>query len=289
MTARGGERAGVALMQEPAFEPAIAPLLAAGSIGVVEWSFDTCWDEAARPRWLRTLLDRYAARGRLLGHGVTLSPLSAGDERRQQAWLARCAGECTRRRYARVSEHLGFTTAGGWRDGAPLPVPASAAAIATGRDALARLADAAGAPVGLENLAFAFGRDDVAREGELLEALLAPGDGFLLLDLHNLWCRSVNFDLSFPTLLASYPLARVRELHLSGGSVRTAFGVPVRRDTHDDRVPDELFALLPDVLRRCRGVDAVILEQLGRTLADPAAAQRFRDDFLRLRAICDAS
>ena len=54
-------------------------------------------------------------------------------------------------------------------------------------------------------------------------------------------------------MLTSYPLHRVRELHVAGGSWSGADAKPIRRDTRDGPVPDELFAWLPHV-------EAVILE-----------------------------
>lgn len=48
--------------------------------------------------------------------------------------------------------------------------------------------------IGLENLALAFTASDVRDQGQFLDDLLAPFDGFLVLDLHNLYCQLVNFD-----------------------------------------------------------------------------------------------
>jgi hypothetical protein len=108
--------------------------------------------------------------------------------------------------------------------------------VAIGRDRLDRLADAAGAAVGLENLALAMSREDALAQGDLLEALLRPQEGFLVLDLHNLFCQAASFDLDGDVLLARMPLDRVREIHVSGGSWWTGAidpSRPFRRDTHD--------------------------------------------------------
>jgi uncharacterized protein (UPF0276 family) len=276
-------RVGLSLMLEDDFRLAVQPLLAAGAVGVLEWSFDVCWDVDRRAPWAAALLDWFAERGALLGHGVTFSLLSALFEERQAGWLARLERESARRRYAHVSEHFGFLTAGGSIDGAPLPLPLTPAALRIGRDRLQRIADAAQRPVGLENLAFAFGRDDVQRQGEFLDALLAPSDGFLLLDLHNLHCQAHNFDLPADELLASYPLERVRELHVSGGSwSTTGDGGRVRRDTHDGAVPDDVFALVAETVRRCPRAEAVILERLGGTLDEATDHAQLRADYERL-------
>ena len=142
-------------------------------------------------------------------------------------------------------------------------------------------------PVGLENLAFAFGPQDVRDQGVFLDQLLGEVDGFLLLDLHNVYCQLCNFGQKVDQLLASYPLDRVRELHVSGGSwseSTTDGGGQVRRDTHDNAVPDDVFELVAWALDRCPAVEAVILERLGGTLR-AADAECFQDDFRRLRQL----
>lgn len=282
---QSGPKVGLALMPEPEFARAAFPLFAAGEVEVAEWSFDVLWDGTPAPDWLAALLDEYEAAGRLLGHGVSYSIFTAGNEERAEAWCAHLAEECRGRRYRWVSEHFGFMSAGDFHRGAPLPVPFTAAFLALGRQRLERMAAAAGLPVGLENLAFAFGLDDVRRQGDFLDALLAPVDGFLLLDLHNIHCQARNFDLSTDDLLAAYPLERVRELHLSGGSWSEAAGETVRRDTHDGPVPEEVFPLLAHALHVCPHVEAVIFEHLARGLPDEESHDRFRADFRRMAGL----
>jgi uncharacterized protein (UPF0276 family) len=275
---------GLSLMLEDDFLAAALPLFEAGEVEVLEWSFDVGWDLPGLPGWAEELLDLYSGAGRLLGHGVTFSALSGAFAPRQQVWLERLRAELARRQYVHVSEHFGFMTAGDFHRGAPLPVPLTAASLRLGQERLQSLKQAGAAAVGLENLAFAFGRQDVNDQGRFLEELLAPVDGFVLLDLHNLYCQSCNFGLSIDELLESYPLARVRELHVSGGSwSQAASGGPVRRDTHDGPVPPEVLAAVPLALRRCPRVQAVIFERLGGTLLEAADAAGLRDDFRRLK------
>lgn len=266
-----------------------APLFAEGIVEAIEWTID-CELGRATPPWVEPLLDHYAAAGALYGHGVHFSPLSAIFEPRQAAWLEHAKGALAKRRYQHVSEHFGFMTTPGMTRGVPLPVPYTKGALELGRDRLARLrAATSGAPVGLENLALAMSRDDALVHGEFLDALLEPHDGFLLLDLHNLYCQAHNFDVPWGTLLGAMPLDRVREIHVSGGSwyeVATPAGPqPFRRDTHDDAVPDEVFGLLELALPRCPGVEVVFLERLGGTLADASAGEAYREDYRRLVSV----
>jgi uncharacterized protein (UPF0276 family) len=280
---------GLSLMPEPEFLAAAYPLLDAGAVEVLEWSFDVGWPPARLPEWAADLLDHFSGEGRLLGHGVTYSPLSALDAR-QDAWLGSLRQEVAARRYLQVSEHFGFARGGDFHLAPPLPLPLCSASLQTGRQGMRRLAEAAGTPVGLENLAFAFSAADVRDQGRFLRELLAPVDGFVVLDLHNLYCQAVNFGVAFAELLAGYPRDLVRELHVSGGSwseSSVAGAGRVRRDTHDDEVPSEVFALVPRALDACPGVCAIILERLGHTLGG-AGADAFRRDFERLREVVHA-
>ena len=300
---------GLSLMLEDDFLRAALPLFEAGEVEVLEWSFDVGWGLAALPAWAGELLDQYSRAGRLLGHGVTFSALSAAWTSRQAAWLDRLSRELTERSYLQVSEHFGFMTAGDFHRSAPLPVPLTDASLRIGQERLQMLADRGARPVGLENLAFAFGRQDVADQGRFLDRLLEPVDGFLLLDLHNLYCQSCNFGIPIAELLDLYPLSRVRELHVSGGSWSTANGARaandkggkgragdsdtstnrIRRDTHDGPVPEEVFAAIPLALDRCPAVVAVIFERLGGTLASPADEAALLDDYRRLCQVVRSS
>lgn len=279
-------RVGLSLMLEDDFLRAALPLFTGGEVEVLEWSFDVGWPPAVMPDWAGELVGEFAANGRLYGHGVHFSVLSAGVGDRQERWLTRLADEVRTHAYRHISEHFGFCNTAGFHRSAPLPVPLTETTLAVGRSHLQRLGEVAGVPVGLENLAFAFSARDVAEQGRFLDELLAPTDGFLLLDLHNLYCQTINFDRTIDDLLATYPLHRVRELHVSGGSADEHDG-RIRRDTHDGPVPAALFNWLPRVLSACPHVEAVIFERLGGTIA-PADDEEYRADFRRLREVVHA-
>lgn len=285
----------LSLMPEDDFRQAAAPLFAEGQVDAVEWSFDMRW-RSQRPPWLEALLDHYGAEGRLLGHGVHFSAMSARWEPRQAEWLDDFRREVAVRPYVHVSEHYGFMTADGFPRGAPLPLPQDEATLRVGRQRLALLREAlrgnglrAPVPLGIENLAIAWNRDEALAHGPFLDALLEDPTDFVLLDVHNLYCQAANFDIPATELLRSFPLQRVGEIHISGGSWQPAWrgdrGPSMRCDTHDDAVPDEVFALLEDALRLCPNARAVIFERLGDTFRDPASFEGFRSDFQRVRAI----
>jgi hypothetical protein len=113
-------------------------------------------------------------------------------------------------------------------------------------------------------------------------------NGFIILDLHNLYCQLRNFDLSFEQLIRLYPLDKVREIHVSGGSWEDSLVAPgrmVRRDTHDDTVPSDVFHLLELAIPRCPHLKYVVLEQLGNALTTEESRSAYYRDFLRLELI----
>jgi uncharacterized protein (UPF0276 family) len=264
------------------------PLLEEGRVEALEWSFDALFGVETMPPWFAELLAAYSQQHRLIGHGVYFSLLSGRWTPEQQRWLQELSELSTRFRFDHVTEHFGFFTGQNFHSGAPLPVPYSPTTLRLGQDRMSRLAQACGCPVGLENLAFAYGLDEVKRHGEFLDKLLEPVNGFIILDLHNLYCQLHNFSVSYDALIALYPLHRVREIHISGGSWEDSVLVPnkkIRRDTHDEAVPKEVFALLERTMPQCPQLKYVVLEQLGTGLATASSQAQYRQDFARMEAL----
>lgn len=278
------------MMPTEDFRQASTELFEQQRVQVVEWSFDFGFDGAEIEPWCLDILDRFSADGSLIGHGVTLSMLSASFSERQDAWLASAREEFQARNYVHASEHFGFSEAGPLAHGAPLAVPMTSQSLRQGKEMIKRYADAVQCPVGLENLAFAFGMEDVKRQGEFIDRLISEVDGFLLLDLHNIYCQIENFGVSADTLLGSYPLSKVREIHISGGSWSHSLSgrrPAVRRDTHDDSVPQEVFNLAALALKLCPSIEFVILERLAFTMTESESQREFRDDFYTMEEILE--
>ncbi len=282
---------GLSLMPQPSFAEAALPLFDDGLIETLEWSFDMGWGPSGVPDWVDGLLDDYAAAGELLGHGISYSLLAGAETPHDRWWLQQLETEVDRRSYRQVSEHLGFVGAGSFSFAAPLPMPRCEAVLAVGRSRLAAMATSAGVPVGLENLATSFGPADATEQGRFLDELLSPVDGFVVLDLHNLWCQAHNLELDLDALLAGHPLERVREIHVSGGSwdTRADRRRTIRRDTHDGLVPTAVASLLRRASSLCPNLEVVVYERLGTTLTDPATHEAFRDDVRRIHEIVVSS
>jgi len=264
---------------------AALPLLEHEHVEAIEWSFDALFNWSEVPAWFRDLLQVFADAGRLTGHGIFFSIFSARWSAKQDLWLEQLRQLNRELPFDHVSEHFGFMSGRDFHQGAPLSVPLTASTLAIGQDRLLRIQDACQCPIGLENLAFAFSLEDVRQHGAFLEQLLEPVNGFIILDLHNLYCQMKNFDLGLEELIHSYPLHRVREIHISGGSWEPSTCLPkrnIRRDTHDDAVPQEVFEMLAQTIVLCPSLKFIFLEQLGAGLLAVSQQEQFRSDYLRI-------
>lgn len=264
------------------------PLFAGEEVDAIEWSFDTLFQTRVIPEWFTQLLHAYSEGNRLIGHGVFFSLFSGKWTPDQQKWLDRLKKKCEYFNFDHITEHFGFMTGANFHEGAPISLPFNSTTLALGQDRLKRIFNSCGRPVGLENLAFAYSLDEVKRHGDFLQKLIEPVNGFIILDLHNLYCHLHNFDCSFDEIIRLYPLERVREIHISGGSWENSEIEPtktVRRDTHDDSVPDFVFELLEKSIPLCPNLKYVVLEQIGNGLKSPESQLNFQQDFRRMKTI----
>lgn len=277
-------QSGLSIFGDARYMSAVAPLFNAGEVEAVEWTVDS-WDGGPPPEEAAAILAHFGGQGRLVGHGVNYPLLDAGADEKRAKWLSRLKAEVKQRSYGGVSVHFGFST--GWEiaDGAPLPVPFCDSALECGREAMKKLAEAAGCPAGIENLALAFSERDVETQGAFIAELLAGVDGYLLLDLHNIYCQSHNFGVDMAALAGTYPLARVKEIHVSGGSWSEFEGSwdKIRRDTHDGRIPDAVLEALPQVMQKCPNLEYVMFERLPDSFVSEADETDFRADFRRMK------
>ncbi|OJV14965.1 MAG: hypothetical protein BGO21_20090 [Dyadobacter sp. 50-39] len=271
---------------------AALPLFEQEKVEAIEWSFDTLFKFDEIPAWFTDLVGEFSNHDRLIGHGVYFSLFSGKWSREQQEWLDKLRKLSGEFRFAHITEHFGFMTGEDFHKGAPISIPFTSRTLALGKDRLERIQDACQCPVGLENLAFSYSIDEVKKHGDFLGQLVGSVNGFIILDLHNVYCQTHNFNIDFDDIMRLYPLDRVREIHISGGSwddILAAPGRPVRRDTHDERVPEAVFDFLSKAIPKCPNIRFVVLEQMGTALETPERQAAFQSDFLRMDGIVRAS
>lgn len=264
---------GLALHPALAYLDQVAPLLER-DVDILEVAPETTWyhDRSGELR-----ANGYHARFLALGerhrlpfiaHGVGLSPGSAEPGPRRARWLARLAADQQRFHYHWYTEHLGATVLADHELALPLGLPMTPTSAAIVRASLADMQRIVPA-VGLENTALYFTHGDPRDEPAFLRACLG-GAHHLLLDLHNLHTMAVNFGLDPDRYLAELDLSAVLEIHLSGGSETDPAwftGPSLRLDSHDDHVPEPVWRLFAQVLPRCPGLRAVIVERMEDSLA----------------------
>ena len=264
------------------------PLFQGEEVEAIEWSFDTLHQTRHIPSWFTELLSAYSKAERLIGHGVFFSIFSGRWTEDQEYWLKHLRKICNAFHFDHITEHFGFMTGADFHKGAPVPIPLTRTTLAIGVDRLQRIQEACRRPVGLENLAFSYSLDDVKRHGEFLHRLIQPIDGFIILDLHNLYCHMHNFEISFDDILQLYYLEEVREIHISGGTWEPSTieeNKMIRRDTHDEAVPELVFNMLVRIIPMCPQLRYVVLEQIGSGLKEQASKLAFRTDFHKMNNI----
>jgi uncharacterized protein len=266
----------------------ILPLLQDEQIESLEWSFDTLFNHKNIPDWFVSLLKEFGKSGRLVGHGVFGSLFSGCWSAMQSEWLKKLEKSSKVFQFAHITEHFGFMTGQDFHKGAPLNLPMDKTVLNIGIDRLKRLQNAANCPVGIENLAVAYHLNSVKQQGNFLSELVESVNGFIILDLHNLYCQIHNFEVDFEQIIQYYPLEKVKEIHISGGSWSKSQAEKdkiIRRDTHDAAVPIFVFEILEKTLKLCPNIEFVMLEQLGIGLKDAAAQEKFRLDFIKMKLI----
>ncbi len=277
-------------MPENNFLKACLPLFQNEQIEVIEWSFDTIINKNSEPHWLTGLLNTYAKENKLLGHGVYYSLFDAKWSKKQENWLEKLKNETLERKYNHISEHFGFMSSDDYHAGFPLPVSLNNTTLKIGIDRIMRIQDTVQLPIGIENLAFSFSKSDVEEQGVFIEKIIDSVGGFLILDLHNIYCQSHNFEIEMIDLINLYPLNDVKEIHVSGGSWQESLyskNKKIRRDTHDGKIPNAIFDVLPDVLSKCKNIEFVIFEKLGNSFKSDIHYIDYQKDFLKLKKIIE--
>ena len=242
------------------------PRLAAGilanldRIDIVEVIADDYFD-AARPerRALRTL----ATQTPVTLHGVSLGLASAARvETRRLDQMARLFDEI---RPEFWSEHLAFVRGGGIEIGHLAAPPRNEATI---DGALANLALAkriVGVAPQVENVATLIDPPGSDRdEAAWLSAIVRNSESDLLLDLHNLYANSVNFNFSASEFLTRIPREKIATIHLAGGKWIGRGGARRLLDDHLHDVPDPVYDLLEEVAARAPQPLTVIIERDGK-------------------------
>jgi uncharacterized protein (UPF0276 family) len=166
------------------------------------------------------------------------------------------------------SEHLAFVRGGGVEIGHLAAPPRSAQSVDAAIANIKRATRIVGAAPLMENIATLIAPPaSTLAEGAWVSNIIAGSAAPLLLDLHNLYANALNFGTDPAALLLSFPLHKVRAVHLSGGKW-VPEPAPSQRmrllDDHVHDVPPAVYALLELLARHAPQPLDVIIERDGK-------------------------
>ena len=200
-------------------------------------------------RWLDRIRERYP----VVLHGVSLSigstapldhahliGLKALAERIQPAW---------------ISDHLCWTGIGGRNLHDLMPLPHTEEAVRHVAARVREVQDFLGRRILLENVSsYLDYSHSTVPEWEFLRAVAEAADCLILLDVNNIYVNSQNHGFDPLAYLRAMPVRRVQQIHLAGHSRSGELLI----DTHDHPVPEPVWALYAEALRRFGPVATMI-------------------------------
>lgn len=203
------------------------------------------------------LLDRLREDYPLSLHGVGLALGSVADP--DGPHVRRVAEAVRRFEPAVVSEHACWGRVEGEHFNDLLPLPFTAEAVHHLAARVREIQDALGRQILVENVSqYLRFRHSTLAEGEFLAAVVAESGCGLLLDVNNLYVNSVNVGFDPVATLDHIPAHAVHEVHLAGHLRKEIDGRALLIDDHGSGVPDPVWALYEEALRRTGPVPTLI-------------------------------
>lgn len=198
-------------------------------------------------------LTRIRERYPLVLHGVSMSIGSTHPLDRE--YLARVKALAARIEPEWISDHLCWTGIAGKNVHDLLPLPYTEEALAHVVERVRTVQDILGRRILLENVSsYVTFRDSRLTEWEFLTAVAEQSDCLILLDVNNIYVSSVNHELDARDYLNAIPVERVQQIHLAGHENHGDYLI----DTHDHPVPDAVWELYAEALRRFGNVTTMI-------------------------------
>jgi len=203
---------------------------------------------------LSALRERYA----LSIHGVGLSIGAMQPLDRDH--LDRLKNLCDRYRPESFSEHLAWSSHDGVYFNDLLPLPYTPGTLAKVAEHIDQIQTALGRLMLLENPStYLHLADSVIPETEFLNEISRRTGCGLLLDVNNVFVSAKNHGTEPVAYLDTFPLDRVREIHLGGHYEEAdAAGPPLLIDAHGSPVADAVWQLYEYVIGRTGPVATLI-------------------------------
>ena len=212
-------------------------------------------------------------------HGVSMSIGSAQPLNR--TYLEQVKALAQRVEPAWISDHLCWTGVAGKNLHDLMPLPYTDEALKHVAERVRTVQDILGRRILLENVSsYVTFRDSRLSEWDFLRAVAEEADCLILLDVNNIYVSSINHEFDPHEYLAAIPIERVQQIHLAGHQNHGDYLI----DTHDHPVPDPVWALYADAVRRFGRV-ATMIE---RDANIPPLAE-LQDELMAARRTADAA
>ena len=230
-------------------------LAAAQPIGFIEVHAENYMGAGGPPHaQLTALRERYA----LSVHGVGLSIGSM--KRLDRDHLARLKTLCDRYAPESFSEHLAWSSHDDVYLNDLLPLPYTEQTLARITEHIDEVQTTLGRQMLLENPStyLSLAESTISEVDFLAEISARTGCG-LLLDVNNVFVSANNHSTQPLSYLDSFPLDRVKEIHLGGHSEETDdTGAPLLIDTHGTPITGAVWTLYAHVIARNRPIATLI-------------------------------
>jgi uncharacterized protein len=156
-----------------------------------------------------------------------------------------------------ASDHLSFNQTAEFATGFFLPPRQTLQGLETVTASIRALQAALPVPIAVETgVSYLRPLPDELPDGDFVGRVVESADCGLLLDLHNVYCNSVNGRQPLDEYLCQLPLERVWEIHLAGGMERDGFWL----DAHCGAIPDAVYAVAEKLIPRLPNLKAIIFE-----------------------------
>lgn len=256
------------------------------SLGLIEAITENFIDRGGRPR---RVIERVRQDSPVAFHGVSLS--LGGAAPLDRMFLQRLRGLASDLEASWVSDHLCFGRVGKHYGHDLWPLPFTEESLAHVASRIREAQDVLGRQILVENVSsYVEYADSTLTEWEFLAALVRETGCALLLDVNNVFVSAFNHGFAATDYIQGIPIGCVRQLHLAGHLDKGDFLL----DNHGSAVPDGVWQLYRQVVRRFGAVPAIIewdenVPDLPRLLEESATAARIEAEELPQHVASEAA